>query len=131
MIKISISADSKYPVDRRRIRAVVNDLLKTRGIDSDYEIGVSVVGDRKMRELNEKYLGTEGTTDVLSFSQLESNTDDEEVREPSNDLSYLGDVVVSWPQAVQQALERNITVDDEIDFLVQHGLLHLLGIHHD
>lgn len=131
MIKISISADSKYPVDRRRIRAVVNDLLKTRGIESDYETGVSVVGDRKMKELNEKYLGVEGTTDVLSFSQLESGTDDEDIREPSSDLSYLGDVIVSWPQAVQQALERNITVDDEIDFLVQHGLLHLLGIHHD
>ncbi len=128
MIKINISADSKYPVDRKRIRAVVCELLKDRGVDNEIEVEVSVVGDRKMKELNMKFLRVEGTTDVLSFSQ--DVRPEGQVGDPK-DLVYLGDIVVSWPQAVKQALERNITVDDEIDFLVQHGLLHLLGVHHD
>ncbi len=129
MIKILISADSKYPVDRKRIRQVVEGFLTGEGVISDMSIGVAVVGDRKMKELNKKYLKVEGTTDVLSFSQM----DDDRVGfvEPVEQEDHLGEVVVSWPQAMKQAMERNVTVDEEIDFLVKHGLLHLLGIHHD
>lgn len=127
MIKVLIKADSKYPIDRKRIKKVVDEFFQKMEVDSDMMVGLMVVGDRKMKELNLKYLGVEGTTDVLSFSQTEEK---EKFVEPTEAL-YLGDVVVSWPQAIKQALERNITVDDEVDFLVQHGLLHLMGIHHD
>lgn len=130
MIKAIITADSKYPVDRKRIRAVVETFLVEQGIEEDFEVGVTIVGDRKMKELNNKYLGSDKTTDVLSFSQMEEADEDENMPFKP-DMNYLGDVVVSWPQAVTQAMERNITVDEEIDFLVKHGLLHLLGIHHD
>ncbi len=130
MISVLFKADSKYPIDRKRIRRVVQEFLAEQGVKHDLDVGVIVVGDRKMQELNKKFHHTEGTTDVLSFSQLESG--DQDPGEPKvMDLDYLGDVVVSWPQAVKQAIERNHTVDEEIDFLVQHGLLHLLGIHHD
>ena len=130
MIKVLIKADSKYPIERKRIKKVVEDFFKEMDVTNDMEVGVMVVGDRKMKELNKKYLGVEGTTDVLSFSQTETDEKNEKFVEPSNGL-YLGDVVVSWPQAIKQAIERNVTVDDEIDFLVKHGLLHLMGIHHD
>lgn len=130
MISVLFKADSKYPIERKRLRKTVQKFLSEQGIKHDINVGVIIVGDRKMQELNKKYHQTEGTTDVLSFSQMEST--DEDPGEPKlMDLDYLGDVVVSWPQAVKQAIERNQTVDDEIDFLVQHGLLHLLGIHHD
>ena len=131
MIKVSFKADSKYPIDRRRLRQMVIGFLTTQGVESDLEVGVVIVGDRKMRELNQKFHKTKGTTDVLSFSQAEMADNDSGFVEPQLDLTYLGDIVVSWPQAVKQAIERNLTVDDEIDFLVAHGLLHLLGIHHD
>lgn len=130
MIKVLIKADSKFPVDRKRVRLTVQNFLKEQGIEHDISVGIVIVGDRKMRELNKKYLKVEGTTDVLSFSQMEMLDADPGAPKPM-DLDYLGDVVVSWPQALKQALERNHTVDDEIDFLVTHGLLHLLGIHHD
>ncbi len=128
MIKVLIKADSKYLVERKRIKKVVEDFFKEMEVSNDMEVGISVVGDRKMKELNKKYLDVDGTTDVLSFSQTE--TQGEKFVEPSNGL-YLGDVVVSWPQAIKQAIERNVTVDEEIDFLVKHGLLHLMGVHHD
>lgn len=130
MIKVLIKADSKYPVDRKRIRVNVSRFLAGQGVSTDLEVGVVIVGDRKMRELNKNYHKTEGTTDVLSFSQMESDKADPGEPKVMN-LEYLGDVVVSWPQAVKQAMERNKTVDEEIDFLIDHGLLHLLGIHHD
>jgi probable rRNA maturation factor len=131
MIKVEIQADSKYPINRKRIRETVQNFLGERGISNDLEVGVIIVGDRKMRELNKKYLKVEGTTDVLSFSQVETTKDDPLLHEPSTELGYLGDVVVSWPQALKQAIERNKVVDEEVDFLIQHGILHLLGIHHD
>lgn len=135
MIKVAINSSSRYPVDRKRLRKTVRDFLLSQAVDGDAEVGISFVGDRKMKELNSKYLKVKSTTDVLSFSGL-----DDEVKKPENEsvfveggggILYLGDLVVSFPQAVSQALERQITVDEEIDFLVQHGLLHLLGIHHD
>jgi probable rRNA maturation factor len=129
MIKTLIKADSKYPLERKRIKKVVEEFFKKMEVENDMEVGVMVVGDRKMKELNRKYLNVEGTTDVLSFSQTEGE-EKEKFVEGKNSL-YLGDVVVSWPQAIKQAIERNVTVDDEVDFLVQHGLLHLMGIHHD
>lgn len=130
MIKVHIKADSRYPVDRKRIRKTVQDFLAERVADVDMQVGVTVVGDRKMKELNKKYLQAEGTTDVLSFSQTET-VDGREPAAMQDEFGYLGDVVVSFPQALKQAMERNRIVDEEIDFLVQHGLLHLLGTHHD
>ncbi len=131
MIKVQIKADSKYAVDRKRIRKVVGDFFQKMEVTTDMEVGIMVVGDRKMKELNRKYLKVEGTTDVLSFSQTEVGEEGGRFIEPTSNGLYLGDVVVSWPQALKQAMERNITVDEEIDFLIQHGLLHLMGIHHD
>lgn len=125
-----IKADSKYPVDRRRIRKTVSDFLEEQKIEGEVEVNVSVVGDRKMRELNKKYMGVEGTTDVLSFPLSDDETGGGFV-EPGGEVLSLGDIVVSWPVAINQALERKTTVDDEVDFLVKHGILHLLGIHHD
>lgn len=128
MIKVLIKADSKYPVDRKRIRELVTQFLKEQGVETDTVVGVVMVGDRKMKELNKKYLNYDETTDVLSFSQNEVA---EDLINEGQDVFDLGEVVVSWPQARRQAMERNILVDEEIDFLIQHGLLHLLGIHHD
>jgi probable rRNA maturation factor len=130
MIKVLIKADSKYPVDRKRLRQTVTEFLTEQGIGHDLSVGIVLAGDRKMKQLNRKYLKRDMTTDVLSFSQMEMSDNDPDLAK-AIDMDYLGDVVISWPQAVKQAIERNHTVDDEIDFLATHGLLHLLGIHHD
>lgn len=86
-----------------------------------------VVGERKIRELEKKYFGEDKVTDVLSFPQM----DGESIPEADSEVLTLGDVVVCYPQAKRQALKFNRLLDDEIDFLVNHGVLHLLGIHHN
>ena len=67
------------------------------------------------------YLGKDRPTDVLAFPQ------DEEETLPEGETRLLGDVVVSVDTARNQAEERNKPLEDEVDFLVAHGLLHLLG----
>ncbi len=74
-----------------------------------------------MRELNLQYRGKDKTTDVLSFSQLETITPN----------FVLGDIVINLPQAKRQALEHGLTFYNEISWLLVHGLLHLLGYDHE
>lgn len=123
MTIVDIFSESRYKIDRKRIRATVERTLQAHGIQSDVEVSVSVVGERKMKLLHKKYMETAEVTDVLSFPL-------EGIEFPDNIL-HLGDIVVCYPQAVAQARENNRLVDEEIDFLVEHSCLHLLGIHHD
>lgn len=132
MVRVLITADSKFPVNRRRIRAVISRVLTERGVTGDVEVSVAVVGDRKMTRLNKVYKKARGTTDVLSFPYAEGEFVPEAgFVTPEEAPLPLGDIVVSYPQAVTQAIAQNKFVDDVTDFLVEHGLLHLLGIHHD
>jgi probable rRNA maturation factor len=125
MITVLFQTESHFPVDRKKIKAAIEAALIGQ-VHRDAEVSVSVVGDRRMRELNKKYRNVNATTDVLSFG-LENGG---EFIEPPDDVLRLGDIVVSYPQAVNQAREENTLVDEQIITLVLHGLDHLLGKHH-
>jgi probable rRNA maturation factor len=131
MLHIIIHAESRYPVERRVIRAKVAQVLGRYGL-SETEVSLTFVGDRKMIKLNRKYLHRSGTTDVLSFPLMNGAKKNETgfILPPDNILR-LGDIVISYPQARRQAMTGNRTVDEEINVLIEHGLLHLLGIHHE
>jgi probable rRNA maturation factor len=123
MINIDIFAQSGYRFDRGRIRQTMEKILTEQGMtDIDLELSLTVVGERKMRELHKKYMETDEVTDVLSFPLDEAVFPDGVLR--------LGDIAICYPVAVQQAREDNKMVDDEIEFLAGHGLMHLMGIHH-
>lgn len=77
-----------------------------------------------MAELNQKYRGKEGSTNVLAFSQLEG-----EARPAQPDV--LGDVVICADRAVSDAEELGYTVDEMVLYLLIHGILHLVGYVHD
>ncbi|HYA87765.1 MAG TPA: rRNA maturation RNase YbeY [Nitrospirota bacterium] len=90
----------------------------------DAELSVLFAGDRFMRTLNEQYRGKSGTTDVLTFSMQEG---------PFGDLrpELLGDIVISVPMAEKQARDAGHSLRREIEMLLVHGLLHLLGYDHE
>lgn len=127
MVNILIHKESRYSINPKVIRATAEDFLKSQGVKGKVEVGISIVGDRKMQDLNKNYTQKEGTTDVLSFG-LEGNSG---FIAPPDGTLRLGDVVISYPQAVKNAAENNVLVEDEIKTLVKHGLMHLLGIHHE
>ena len=87
-------------------------------------VTVAFVSDRAMRELNRRWRGKRGTTDVLSFPAEQ----DEFERQAG---ATLGDVVISVEQADRQARAHGLTCDDEIAQLILHGLLHLCGYDHE
>ena len=133
MAKILIKADSKFPINRKRIRLLVERVLVDKSIGSHAIVSIFVVGNRKMQSLHEGYKHEPGPTDVLSFpySTMDKTTTTPGFITPDEAGLMLGDIVVSFPEARKQAMQKNKLVDDQIDFLIEHGLHHLLGIHHD
>lgn len=131
MINVLFQTESHFPVDRKKIIQALTDALDGK-IKSHAEVGVSIVGDRRMHELNKLYRHVDATTDVLSFPLNDPSDPSQYVPfvEPPDGVMQLGDIIVSYPQAVSEAAEENKLVDDQIVFLVLHGLNHLLGIHH-
>ncbi|MHB9024524.1 MAG: rRNA maturation RNase YbeY [Armatimonadota bacterium] len=84
------------------------------------EVSVALVGDTAMRDLNARFRGIDTPTDVLSFSQEQA------VAIPGTPR-LLGDVVISLDTAAAQATAGNRSLDEEVTYLIIHGVLHLLG----
>ena len=130
MINIFIKTDSHYIVNRKRIRETINRYFNEKKIKGILEISVNVVGDRLMRLLNKKYRNLDQTTDVLAFP-LSNGTNFNPFVDPPDGILRLGDIVLSYPQIIDDAIEENKLVEEKIDQLLMHGLDHLLGNHRE
>lgn len=125
-LKVLIYVESRYRVDRKRIKTSLANLIDQQGIHSPVEVSVAIVGDRKMKELSKKYKGEDRTRNILSFSLTEG----EKMAAPAG-VMRLGDIVISYPIARLEAGRDEMLVDDKIDELLLHGMTHLLGTHHE
>ena len=110
------------------IRRVAKKTFNLERLNQPTEVGVLLTTDEEIRDLNQRYRGIDRPTDVLSFSLEEEN---EMVAAPPDGVRWLGEVVVSYPQAIRQAAEYGHSEDREVAFLIAHGLLHLLGYDHE
>ncbi|MBI5019518.1 rRNA maturation RNase YbeY [Candidatus Gottesmanbacteria bacterium] len=130
MITVLFQTESHFPVKKSVIAEAIETSLKGR-VTSPTEVSVTIVGDRRMLELNSHYRQKDHTTDVLSFPQYDPTQPAAPFVDMPDGVLRLGDIVVSYPQAVKEATEENKLVDDKIVELVLHGLEHLLGNHHE
>jgi probable rRNA maturation factor len=101
----------------------LRNLLRSIGLHNA-ELSVLFVGDRAMRTLNRRYRGKDKTTDVLSFSLREGKFSHVQP-------DVLGDIVIAVPTAARHAAKTGHTLSREIEVLLVHGLLHLLGYDHE
>jgi probable rRNA maturation factor len=128
------------PVDVARWEALARNVLEAEGVSGAAELAVLFVDEPTMAELNARFMGHEGPTDVLAFP-----IDDDDVvigrspdgstsgpdRSPDDDVPLLlGDVVVCPAVAARNAPTHAGTYDDELALLVVHGILHVLGMDH-
>lgn len=125
-ISIPIFVESRYKINRKRIKNSISKILSQNGGSEKIEISVAIVGDRKMRDLSKKYKGEDKTRNILSFSQREG-----EKIQSDSDILRLGDIVLSYPQVIRDASRDEMLVDDKVDELIEHGMMHLLGLHHE
>jgi probable rRNA maturation factor len=124
-IEPSIAPEVGPDVSEERLRAVGEAVLHQEGVPG--QATLVITGDERIQELNRVYRGLDEPTDVLSFSAQEGSGDFVAAPEAS---CYLGDVIVSYPRAVAQAADQGHAVEQELNLLIVHGLLHLLGYDH-
>ena len=124
--RVLIYVESRYKVNRKRIKSAVQFVLEDQNIQTPFEVSIAIVGDRKMRALNKQYRNLDKTANILSFPLSEGG----ETKLPS-DIMRLGDIVISYPMVIKESAEQDMLVDDRVEELVQHGMLHLLGLHHE
>lgn len=111
---------SDVPLDERRIVSLVRVAAAEEDVDPRAEVSVLLVERQAMASLKEKWLGEPGPTDVLAFPM-----DDQP---PDQEPYILGDIVVCPDVALHQASAGQVT--EEVDLLVVHGFLHLVGYDH-
>jgi probable rRNA maturation factor len=114
---------------------VVDKVLTYEKCEEEYEVSISLVDNEEMRSLNMEYRGIDKETDVLSFPMVEFI--DEVLEKEDEDAEYieeeivLGDIVISMEKALEQSEEFGHSFIRELAFLLVHGMLHLLGYHHE
>ncbi len=96
--------------------------LDLESASSDSDMTIVLTDDAQLHELNREYLNVDAPTDVLSFPAGEED--------PETGIPYLGDILISIPRAAQQAQAAGHPVEAEVQLLVVHGTLHLLGYDH-
>ena len=122
---VDVRVDDRYKavVEPRSLRRAAEMALEQHPLEDANSLTVVVTGDQALRELNRRHRGLDRTTDVLAFAN--------ETRGPFVDAPgiprYLGDVIISFPMAKRQAIEAENDVSAELQLLVIHGVLHLLG----
>jgi probable rRNA maturation factor len=122
MITIQVKRNIKLLVDKPiLLRAAQLVLSMTKAADRS-DLGIVIGNDALLNQLNLKYRQVDSPTDVLSFPSGEVDPD-------TSDL-YLGDIVISLPRAQDQASTEGHPLVDELQLLVVHGTLHLLGYDH-
>jgi probable rRNA maturation factor len=110
-------------LDPRRLRRTTEQLLTALG-EGGASVSLTLVRDAEIRALNRAYRGKDRATDVLSFPLGPSAADPTRER-------LLGDVVISVDTAARQAADYDAPLEREIERLLIHGLLHLLGHDHE
>lgn len=130
MLKVHFLVEPHYRVDRKIIRNALQITAEKNNLKQEAELTVSIIGDRKMKALNSQFRGADTTTNVLSFnvSEIAKIPNFHHTEEPG---LYVGDVAISYPVALSEAIEENILVDERIAYLAVHGLLHLFGMDHE
>jgi probable rRNA maturation factor len=118
---VFIANEQDLPVDETRLQSLAHHTLMEEDVDPESELSILLVSSAHIRHLNARFAGNDESTDVLAFPMTES----EEESEP-----LLGDVVICPEIAQRNGVKLGHGMSGEMDVLIVHGTLHLLGYDH-
>ena len=118
-------------VDEDRARKITRQVLKAEDVMPPYEVSLVFTDSETMQRLNRDYRGVDRPTDVLAFYMLPQQKAESPFILPPDKTLHLGEVIISYPQAVVQAKEQKHSVEQELTLLIIHGTLHLLDYNHE
>jgi probable rRNA maturation factor len=119
-VEVFLANEQGLTVDETRLTALAHHVLSAEGLQDEGELSILLVTADHIRRLNDRFAGDDYPTDVLAFPMLEDDGSSE----------MLGDVVVCPEVAEGNAQKLGHGLDDELDILLVHGTLHLLGYDH-
>jgi probable rRNA maturation factor len=122
MIFVNIHPDLDVTISPDSIEKAVSAVMDLMKVDEKHDITVVITVDNQIQDLNRQFRQIDTSTDVLSFGSGEMD--------PDTGNTYLGDVIISYPQAVIQAGIAGHPVESELQLLTIHGTLHLFGFDH-
>ena len=131
--EVEIFVEEKFRglVDESWARRIAQTVLKAEEVAPLYEVSLVFTDSETVRRLNRDYRGVDEPTDVLAFCMLSQNEADSSFALPPDGVTRLGEVIISYPQAVEQASEQGHSSERELALLIIHGILHLLGYDHE
>ncbi len=132
-INISIKRNIDLPVEKNWLKGIAHRVLEAEKIASSIEMGLLITDSQTIQKLNRIYRGEDKPTDVLAFQMTPGMNQELELPFVSapDGIKHLGEVVISYQEAVKQAQEQGHGVTRELAFLIVHGILHLLGYDHE
>lgn len=119
---ISIENRFPTPVDTAALEQAARLTLQNQAAPPDAELAIVLSDDEALHELNLNFREVDAPTDVLSFPANEPD--------PETGAPYLGDIIISVERAQEQANAAGHPLEAELQLLVVHGVLHLLGHDH-
>jgi|AntDryMetagUQ889_1029465.scaffolds.fasta_scaffold27784_2 probable rRNA maturation factor len=122
-MNVFVANEQTCPVDEERTLTLARHTLKEESIDEEAELSVLYVDRGHIKKLNHRFAGNDYATDVLAFPMSDDPEDEDGVY-------LLGDVVICPDIATENAAKLNHGVMRELDTLLIHGTLHLLGYDH-
>lgn len=129
MVKIDVKKLSNYPVSTVKIKRDLQDALERYGLRSDAYVSVAIVGEKKMIEIALIYLKENNVVhNVLTFASSDVKT---AFSYPPKHLLDVGEIIVCYPKAKEEANREGILVEDKVLGLIEHGAAHLMGYHHE
>lgn len=132
-INVFVEPKLKISIAKQWLKRAVLAALKVEGIQGAVEIGLVITDDETVQQLNKIYRGVDEPTDVLAFQMVSDENQEPDLAfvSPPDGLCCLGEVIISYPQALQQAKEQGNSITQELALLIVHGVLHLLGYDHE
>jgi probable rRNA maturation factor len=117
-----IHVESEFSFPEPLLERAAQAALEHESQPLDSEMSIVLTNEARLHELNLNYLGIDAPTDVLSFPASETD--------PETGARYIGDILISIPRAQAQANAAGHPLESEVQLLVVHGVLHLLGHDH-
>lgn len=117
-----INLELNFPFPEHLLERAAQAALAHESESLDSELSIVLTDDARLQQLNRDYLGVDAPTDVLSFPASETD--------PETGARYIGDILLSIPRAQAQAGAAGHALESEVQLLVVHGVLHLLGHDH-
>ena len=129
-MNVAVTSIEQDDVDSKALAEFIEAVLIAEGVEEDASLSVTFVGVDDIADLNERFMGKTGQTDVLSFPIEDASPGNPPQRAVGGPPLALGDIFICTDVVHTHATEYGVSFEDELYLMVVHGVLHILGWDH-